>query len=77
MIFYFRFSFYSHKHSLLLTESFLSDWIQSDPEHGGVSDGVIYIMFPGSGPNPSDVLSSDKIDDIGRRLFTATGGSAD
>lgn len=49
--------------------------IPSDPEYGGVSDGVIYIIFPGSGPNPSDVLSSGEIDQIGRGQFTAAGGN--
>ena len=49
--------------------------IPNDPANGGAVNGVVYIVFPGSGPG--DVLSSDDINSIGHRLFTAAGGSAD
>lgn len=51
--------------------------IPNDPANGGVANGVTYIIFPGSGPNPTDVLSSDQMNSIGHDLFVAAGGSAD
>ena len=49
--------------------------ISNDPANGGAVNGVVYIVFPGSGTG--DVLSSDDMNSIGRRLFTTAGGSAD
>ena len=49
--------------------------ISNDPANGGAVNGVVYIVFPGSGPG--DVLSSDDMNNIGHRLFIAAGGSAE
>ncbi|MBU0716448.1 MAG: glycoside hydrolase family 75 protein [Verrucomicrobia bacterium] len=49
--------------------------IPNDPANGGAVNGVVYIVFPGSGPG--DVLSSDQMNGIGRQLFVAAGGIAD
>lgn len=49
--------------------------ISNDPANGGAVNGVVYIVFPGSGPG--DVLSSDQMNSIGRQLFVAAGGIAD
>jgi Fungal chitosanase of glycosyl hydrolase group 75 len=46
--------------------------INSDPMHGGVSSGIVYVIFPGSGEGRP--LSKDAIDQKGAPLFYKWGG---
>ncbi|BBM83306.1 alpha/beta hydrolase [Candidatus Uabimicrobium amorphum] len=48
--------------------------IHSSPKKGGVSSGVVFIVFPGSGQGNGKLRTREEIRATGQRLFSAWGG---
>ncbi|WP_372365705.1 alpha/beta hydrolase [Candidatus Uabimicrobium sp. HlEnr_7] len=48
--------------------------INSSPKKGGISSGIVFVVFPGSGNGNGRLRTRDEIREAGQRLFSQWGG---
>lgn len=47
--------------------------VKSDPKTGGIDDGILYIVYPGSGAGPNKLRTLAEIENNGEELFSNWG----